>query len=350
MQFTPIELIDLFLRLLVIGQLSVLTIYHLLRQVKVKSLLIALTCVCLSCYLLLTAPSSEQLFGPFRGLFLLLTEVAPYIFWCLVFTLFNRHASFSAVPSWLKAAIVIALLWFIYFFGFLHGRGVFHQINHALEFCLLLHIIVRTAKEFPDDLVNARRNARKIVIVYTCFYLSILVLLELADVSIRGSVVFSLANAVLILFSCVVFIALFFNGFFKEANVTISVNNKEEKITAEIPLVYKATHQKLVKVMAEGFYTEAELTIKVLANKVNTPEHQLREMINQHMGFRNFSEFLNSYRIVAACKQLEDLALIRKPILSIALELGYGSIATFNRAFKAKIGQTPKEYRTQFQK
>ena len=77
---------------------------------------------------------------------------------------------------------------------------------------------------------------------------------------------------------------------------------------------------------------------------------QRRELINKHLGFRNFSGFLNSYRLPIACSQLEDLTNIRKPILTIALELGYGSIATFNRAFKAKTGKTPKEYRSQFQK
>jgi AraC-like DNA-binding protein len=41
---------------------------------------------------------------------------------------------------------------------------------------------------------------------------------------------------------------------------------------------------------------------------------------------------------------------MRKPILTIAFDLGYGSVATFNRAFKAKMGKTPKEYRNQFRK
>ena len=38
--------------------------------------------------------------------------------------------------------------------------------------------------------------------------------------------------------------------------------------------------------------------------------------------------------------QAEDL-----PILTIALESGYGSIGPFNRAFRAHFGMTPTEYR-----
>ncbi|MBS0401235.1 MAG: helix-turn-helix domain-containing protein [Proteobacteria bacterium] len=33
------------------------------------------------------------------------------------------------------------------------------------------------------------------------------------------------------------------------------------------------------------------------------------------------------------------------PILSIALECGYGSIGPFNRAFRQRFGMTPTEYR-----
>jgi AraC-like DNA-binding protein len=33
------------------------------------------------------------------------------------------------------------------------------------------------------------------------------------------------------------------------------------------------------------------------------------------------------------------------PIFNLALDLGYGSLGPFNRAFRAKTGQTPTEYR-----
>ena len=33
------------------------------------------------------------------------------------------------------------------------------------------------------------------------------------------------------------------------------------------------------------------------------------------------------------------------PILSIALDCGYGSIGPFNRAFRQRFGMTPTEYR-----
>ena len=83
----------------------------------------------------------------------------------------------------------------------------------------------------------------------------------------------------------------------------------------------------------------------VLAERLDYPEHQLRRLINGHMGYRNFSAFLNSYRIEDAKRQLADPGFARTPVLTIALDLGYGSLGPFNRAFKAQTGMTPTEYR-----
>ncbi|MEL6323951.1 MAG: helix-turn-helix domain-containing protein, partial [Pseudomonadota bacterium] len=82
------------------------------------------------------------------------------------------------------------------------------------------------------------------------------------------------------------------------------------------------------------------------ATRLSVPEHQLRGLINQGMGFRNFSAFLNHYRLADAKTALADPEQARTPILTIALDAGYASLATFNRAFRTSEGQTPSEFRT----
>jgi AraC-like DNA-binding protein len=99
--------------------------------------------------------------------------------------------------------------------------------------------------------------------------------------------------------------------------------------------------------MAEGAYRETGLTISSLASGLNHPEHQLRRLINGHLGFRNFTAFLNSYRIKEAQERLSDLDRVRVPVLTTALDLGYGSLGPFNRAFKESTGMTPTEFRQQ---
>jgi AraC-like DNA-binding protein len=92
-------------------------------------------------------------------------------------------------------------------------------------------------------------------------------------------------------------------------------------------------------------YREDGLTIGALAGRLKTREYILRRVINRGLGHRNFKEFLHAYRIREACERLRRAEDARLPVLSIALEVGYGSIGPFNRAFKARIGMTPTRFR-----
>jgi len=71
----------------------------------------------------------------------------------------------------------------------------------------------------------------------------------------------------------------------------------------------------------------------------------LRDLINDGLGHRNFNAFLNSYRIEEAKAALADPDQIDVPVLTIALDAGFQSLAPFNRAFKADTGLTPTEFR-----
>lgn len=96
---------------------------------------------------------------------------------------------------------------------------------------------------------------------------------------------------------------------------------------------------------AERAWTEEGLTIRSLAEKLLVPEYRLRRAINGALGFRNFNDFLNRFRVAAACVILADPAQQELPVLRIAMDLGYGSLAPFNRAFRALTGLTPTEFR-----
>ncbi len=92
-------------------------------------------------------------------------------------------------------------------------------------------------------------------------------------------------------------------------------------------------------------YREEGLTIAALAARLGMPEYRLRRVINQGLQYRNFSEFLNRYRLADVTSALADPAQDEVPILTIALDAGFGSIGPFNRAFKAHTGVTPTEFR-----
>jgi AraC-like DNA-binding protein len=92
-------------------------------------------------------------------------------------------------------------------------------------------------------------------------------------------------------------------------------------------------------------YREPDLSVASLSRKLDISERRLRHLINRQLGHRNFSAFVNGYRLAEAETALGDPAQAAVAILTIALDAGFGSIGPFNRAFKAHTGLTPTEYR-----
>jgi AraC-like DNA-binding protein len=102
---------------------------------------------------------------------------------------------------------------------------------------------------------------------------------------------------------------------------------------------------KLETFMADGGWRREGLTIGAVAQALETPEHQLRRLINRRLGHRNFADFVNGHRIEAARRRLSDPAEARTTVAAIAFDLGYGSLGPFNRAFRTATGETPTEWR-----
>ncbi|RZJ11774.1 MAG: AraC family transcriptional regulator [Rubrivivax sp.] len=110
----------------------------------------------------------------------------------------------------------------------------------------------------------------------------------------------------------------------------------------------RAIAAALAKLMGDGRgYAQEGLTLAGLAEQIGTPEYRLRRVINQGLGHRNFNAFINGLRLAEARRRLADPSERALPVLTIALDVGFGSIGPFNRAFKAETGLTPTEFRQQ---
>lgn len=92
-------------------------------------------------------------------------------------------------------------------------------------------------------------------------------------------------------------------------------------------------------------YRDMDLSIGQLAYRLELPEHVLRTIINGELGYRNFKDFLNGFRIRETTQRLADPAEVATPILTIALDTGFRSLSNFNRVFKETHGMTPSTYR-----
>ena len=120
----------------------------------------------------------------------------------------------------------------------------------------------------------------------------------------------------------------------------------EPNIAPELTARESNLYQRLMDEM-EGnkAYLEPGLSISVLAARIGASDTLLRQLINSRLGHRNFSTFVNGYRIDAIKTALRNPAKAHLPILTIALETGFNSLPPFNRAFKRSVGMTPNAYR-----
>lgn len=104
---------------------------------------------------------------------------------------------------------------------------------------------------------------------------------------------------------------------------------------------------RIVAHVSDGkVWRDEQLTIAKLAAQLGEQEYRVRRAINQVMGHRNFAAFLNAYRLDEVRGALADPAQRDVPILTIALDAGFGSLGPFNRAFREAQGMTPSVWRT----
>ena len=110
--------------------------------------------------------------------------------------------------------------------------------------------------------------------------------------------------------------------------------------------IEQALLRRLEQLMVvERAYRREGLTIGSLSAELGVPEYRLRQLINEGLGHRNFNAFLNRYRIEDAKAALADPEQSQVPVLTIAMDAGFQSLAPFNRTFRAATDLTPTEFR-----
>lgn len=103
--------------------------------------------------------------------------------------------------------------------------------------------------------------------------------------------------------------------------------------------------QKLLNFMeTEKPYTDGELTLQKLAEKLAIPAQQLSRVINERLN-QSFVDFINTYRVEEAKRMLNDPSKKHYSVLAIAEEVGFNSKSSFNFVFKKHAHMTPSEFR-----
>lgn len=124
----------------------------------------------------------------------------------------------------------------------------------------------------------------------------------------------------------------------KSKRVEKSIHNtKIESEEANVFLEKIDSHMK-----DERPYRNADLTMPMLAKALKVSPHYFSKIINDHYG-KNFSQFINNYRIEEAKNMLVNTEEIT--VEAIAYECGFNSLSTFYTTFKKFTDQTPAAYK-----
>jgi AraC-like DNA-binding protein len=284
---------------------------------------------------------------------------APFFFWLFARLVFDdefrlRPAQFLWLGLIEAAGVVLFVLrgnaapWLLSTLGFGFRLPSLALVAHALWVVW---------KGRPADLVEARARLRVVVVVGAGIVTALVLLTAILYAPLQNRTLpFNLGEAVTFMvidFAVAIGLLGLIPDFLPSAPGAISSRlpspsgaGNAASTAHGLSTADAETLSRLDSVMArEEAWRETGLTIGALAKRIGIPEYRLRRLINQHLGFRNFTAFLNAYRLAAAAERLADREQARTPILTIALDLGWGSIGPFNRAFRARFGVPPSDYR-----
>ena len=103
-------------------------------------------------------------------------------------------------------------------------------------------------------------------------------------------------------------------------------------------------YNQLKKLMeVDKLYLSADLTLKTLADLLDTNTKYLSQVVNHQAGL-NFQQFVNYYRVDEAKRKIITDSLSNLTLYGIALQCGFKNKSTFYKVFKELTGFTPKDF------
>lgn len=356
------SLISDFIAAMAFSQLLLLSMYFGVKFEGKLAKLLSFYGFCLAAYTLTTvsfvAASPVTVYVLFR-----LATLAPLLLWLISFFMFVDNGKVTPVIWSAMAYAEIARtigIGLTFFYPDVLDSNVAYFLIIFLPQAILLYFSVDTFylawAGFRVDLVEQRRNVRILFVLV----MGVLVITVVGGgfVGILGRFVsvegfanwLPVPTAMVALY--IFFTAFFFNlSIFRVKDDAIVVLASPEKTSSLLPSADakpKASHKyvdQLTTLMQEKrLYAQTGLTISDLAAALNLQEYRVRRLINQQLGYRNFNQFLNNYRVEEARMLLLNT---ESSISNIALDVGYASLSVFNKAFKERYMVTPREYRLQ---
>ncbi|MBL7710754.1 MAG: helix-turn-helix domain-containing protein [Chitinophagaceae bacterium] len=131
------------------------------------------------------------------------------------------------------------------------------------------------------------------------------------------------------------------DGSANEATIAIKKKYANSGLT---DIASQNLYQELKKLMEqEKVYTEPELTLAALAEKLNIYPNYLSQVINEKEG-KSFYDYINTLRVEEFIRQVLLPENGKFTMMSLAADCGFNSKSSFNKNFKKVTGQSPSAY------
>jgi AraC-like DNA-binding protein len=269
--------------------------------------------------------------------FFTIASLTPMFIVLFVWVAFEEQHTF---PTWFWTLIClnIGLEIAVHSLHAVNGAvSTFMRIMQVQEIFLTLFALSLLWKGKEEDLVEARAKLRNWSILGIASLTLLISFLHLVTAHL-------IPDGFELFFMFAVF------GLTLAINFAILKKNPSGQMTAHgRPVIVESQDPQITSLLErmedERLYADHDLRVAKLADMIGLPEHRLRKKINKQLGYRNFNQFVNQYRIEEAGQRLNREPTL--PVLSVALEVGFRSISSFNTAFQSQFGMSPTEYRRQ---
>jgi AraC-like DNA-binding protein len=273
-------------------------------------------------------------------------------------------ASFLLIMQFLNGGVPSPAYWLIFAIPLVGGSGLIYaglvnnQMCAADEFCrisetyrslynifsaslVLLLLVYYSAQKRGLHAGDAERRHKYWLIISLIMMNLCMLAVDLARLANRLSV--NEASIIIVIFK-LTFIYLVITSLFRvfyprmAEDIVHLPSSARHDPTSDQPIV-DAIGRLLNE---ERIYREMRLNRAAFADKVGVSEHQLSRIVNHYFG-KSVIELINHHRIEDAKRRLRDEPDTQ--VTMIGFEVGFNSIASFNRVFKDKVGVSPTQWR-----